>query len=139
MVVQDVSFHVEPGEIVGLLGRNGAGKTTSFRIVIGMLDADSGSVAFNGRDVSNLPMYQRARLGMSYLSQEESVFQRLTCEQNLLAILETPEARQHKRHSRTGGHGGPDPRPCYSAAVARRTSPSRAPEPESASPSISRL
>ena len=100
VVVQDVSFHVEPGEIVGLLGRNGAGKTTSFRIVIGMLDADSGSVAFNGRDVSNLPMYQRARLGMSYLSQEESVFQRLTCEQNLLAILETLEARQHKRHSR---------------------------------------
>jgi lipopolysaccharide export system ATP-binding protein len=99
VVVQDVSLHIEPGEIVGLLGRNGAGKTTSFRIVIGMLDADSGSVAFNGRDVSNLPMYQRARLGVSYLSQKESVFQRLTCEQNLLAILETLEARQHKRHS----------------------------------------
>lgn len=88
-VVQGVSFHVEPGEIVGLLGRNGAGKTTSFRMTIGMIDADAGTVNFAGRDVSGLPMYQRARLGMGYLSQEPSAFQRLTCEQNLLAILET--------------------------------------------------
>jgi lipopolysaccharide export system ATP-binding protein len=97
-VVQDVSFHVEPGEILGLLGRNGAGKTTSFRITIGMIDADAGVVQFAGRDVSDLPMYQRARLGMGYLSQEPSVFQRLTCEQNLLAILETlPLARAQRK------------------------------------------
>ena len=96
LVVDDVSFHVDRGEVVGLLGRNGAGKTTSFRMVIGMIDADpvpastsSPRVYFAGQDVSALPMYRRARLGMGYLSQEPSVFQRLTCEQNLLAILET--------------------------------------------------
>lgn len=97
-VVQGVSFHVEPGEIVGLLGRNGAGKTTSFRMTIGMIEPDAGSVLFDGRDVSALPMYQRARLGMGYLSQEPSVFQRLTCQQNLLAILETlPMSRAARR------------------------------------------
>ncbi len=96
-VVQDVSFHVEPSEIVGLLGRNGAGKTTSFRMVVGMIDADAGTVVLNGADVTGLAMYQRARLGMGYLSQEPSVFQRLTCEQNLLAILETmPTTRQER-------------------------------------------
>lgn len=89
MVVSGVSFHVERAEIVGLLGRNGAGKTTSFRMTIGMIDADAGRVAFDGQDVSTLAMYKRARKGMGYLSQEPSVFQRLTCEQNLLAILET--------------------------------------------------
>ena len=88
-VVADVSFQVDAREIVGLLGRNGAGKTTSFRIAIGMIDADSGAVRFAGRDVTGTPMYARARLGMGYLSQEPSVFQRMTCEQNLLAILET--------------------------------------------------
>jgi lipopolysaccharide export system ATP-binding protein len=96
-VVQDVSFHVEPSEIVGLLGRNGAGKTTSFRMVVGMIEADAGKVLLNGADVTGLAMYQRARLGMGYLSQEPSVFQRLTCEQNLLAILETmPTTRQER-------------------------------------------
>lgn len=99
-VVQDVSFHVDPGEIVGLLGRNGAGKTTSFRMTIGMIDAEGGSVTFNGRDVTTLPMYQRARLGMSYLSQEESAFRRLTCEQNLLAILETQPLSRDARRKR---------------------------------------
>ncbi|MGH7244964.1 MAG: LPS export ABC transporter ATP-binding protein [Phycisphaerales bacterium] len=97
VVVDDVSFHIERGEIVGLLGRNGAGKTTSFRMTIGMIDADpapsgaagDGRVYFDGRDITTLPMYKRARLGMGYLSQEPSIFQRLTCEQNLLAILET--------------------------------------------------
>ena len=73
-----VSFGVGGAEIVGLLGRNGAGKTTSFRMTIGMIDADSGSVRLDGRDLSGLPMYRRARLGMGYLSQEPSVFQRLT-------------------------------------------------------------
>lgn len=88
-VVNGVSFVVQPGEVVGLLGRNGAGKTTSFRMTIGMIEADGGTVTFDGDDVSGLPMYQRARRGMGYLSQEPSVFTRLTCEQNLLAILET--------------------------------------------------
>jgi lipopolysaccharide export system ATP-binding protein len=77
------------GEIVGLLGRNGAGKTTSFRIAVGMIDPEEGEVFFDGQDVTRLPMYKRAQLGMGYLSQEPSVFQRLTVEQNLLAILET--------------------------------------------------
>jgi lipopolysaccharide export system ATP-binding protein len=88
-VVDRVSFTVHSGEIVGLLGRNGAGKTTSFRISIGMITAESGTVLFNGQDITTLPMYKRAQLGMGYLSQEPSVFQRLTVEQNLLAILET--------------------------------------------------
>jgi lipopolysaccharide export system ATP-binding protein len=98
-VVAGVSFHVERSEIVGLLGRNGAGKTTSFRMTIGMIDADDGLVTFDGRDITDLPMYRRARLGMGYLSQEPSVFQRLTCEQNLLAILETlPMGRAARKH-----------------------------------------
>ena len=99
-VVQGVSFHVRQGEIVGLLGRNGAGKTTSFRMTIGMLSPDEGEVVFEGHEVTKLPMYKRARLGMGYLSQEPSVFQRLTVEQNLLAILETrPMSRQQQKQT----------------------------------------
>lgn len=92
VVVDDVSFTIEKAEVMGILGRNGAGKTTSFRMTIGMIDPDPGAstrVRLDGRDISGLAMYQRARAGMSYLSQEPSVFGRLTCEQNLLAILET--------------------------------------------------
>ena len=99
-VVDDVSFHIERAEVVGLLGRNGAGKTTSFRMTIGMIDPDAGPsrVFFDGADVTRLPMYKRARLGMGYLSQEPSVFSRLTCEQNLLVILETlPLTREQRR------------------------------------------
>ena len=97
-VVKGVSFHVAQGEIVGLLGRNGAGKTTSFRMTIGMVTPNDGQVVFEGHDVSRLPMYKRARLGMGYLAQEPSVFQRLTVEQNLLAILETrPMSRADQR------------------------------------------
>jgi len=88
-VVDGVSLTVERAEIVGLLGRNGAGKTTCFRMTIGMIDAEGGRVFFDGREVTGLPMYRHARLGMGYLSQEPSAFQRMTCEQNLLAILET--------------------------------------------------
>jgi lipopolysaccharide export system ATP-binding protein len=106
-VVNGVSFHVEKAEIVGLLGRNGAGKTTSFRMTIGMIEPDavvggveSGKVIFDGKDVTTLPMYRRARLGMGYLSQEPSVFQRMTCEQNLLAILETLPVSRNERHAR---------------------------------------
>ncbi len=88
-VVDRVSYTVHRGQIVGLLGRNGAGKTTSFRMTVGMIDPVSGSVLFDGKDVTRLPMYQRARMGMGYLSQEPSIFQRLTVEENLLAILQT--------------------------------------------------
>jgi len=97
-VVNGVSFHVRQGEIVGLLGRNGAGKTTSFRMTIGMITPNDGQVVFEGHDVSGMPMYKRARLGMGYLSQEPSVFKRLTVEENLWAILETrPMSRQDRR------------------------------------------
>lgn len=103
-VVRGVSLAIEPAEIVGLLGRNGAGKTTSFRMIMGMLEADAGSVVLtrNNRrlDISNLPMYRRARLGMGYLSQEPSVFARLTCEQNLMAILETQPIHRKARKRR---------------------------------------
>ncbi len=99
-VVNDVSFHVEKSEIVGLLGRNGAGKTTSFRMAIGMIDADGGSVLFDGEDVSGLAMYQRANRGMGYLSQEPSVFSRMTVAQNLLAILETRKLSGAARRAR---------------------------------------
>jgi lipopolysaccharide export system ATP-binding protein len=88
-VVDNVSFTVLAGEIIGLLGKNGAGKTTTFRMTIGMIAADEGAIRFFGNDVTRLPMYKRARLGMGYLSQESSVFRGLTVEQNLNAILET--------------------------------------------------
>jgi len=88
-VVDKVTYQVGQGEIVGLLGPNGAGKTTSFRITIGMIEPDGGTVIFNGQDITYLPMYKRVQLGMGYLSQESSVFTRLTVEENLLAILET--------------------------------------------------
>jgi lipopolysaccharide export system ATP-binding protein len=96
-VVNGVSFDVEHAEIVGLLGRNGAGKTTTFRMTIGMIERDGGRVLFGGTEVTGLPMYRHARMGMGYLSQEPSVFQRLTCEQNLLAILETLDLSRSER------------------------------------------
>lgn len=87
-VVRGISFHVDAGEIVGLLGRNGAGKTTTFRMTVGLVEPDGGKVFFEGRNVARLAMYRRARLGMGYLSQEPSVFKYLTVEENILAILE---------------------------------------------------
>jgi lipopolysaccharide export system ATP-binding protein len=87
-VVAGVNFEVDAGEVVGLLGPNGAGKTTSFRMTTGQITPNGGQVCFNGQDVTHLPMYRRARLGMGYLSQETSVFRKLTVEQNILAILE---------------------------------------------------
>lgn len=99
-VVDNVSFHVRQGEIVGLLGRNGAGKTTSFRMTIGMVTPNGGQVIFEEHDVSRMPMYKRARLGMGYLAQEPSVFQRLSVEDNLHAILETrPMSRKARRET----------------------------------------
>jgi lipopolysaccharide export system ATP-binding protein len=88
-VVNGVSISVQAGQIVGLLGPNGAGKTTSFNIALGLIKPDEGIVRFEGRDITRLPMHKRARLGMGYLTQEPSVFRKLTVEQNLLAILET--------------------------------------------------
>lgn len=99
-VVDRVSFEISPGEIVGLLGRNGAGKTTSFRMTIGMITPEAGQVVFNGRDVTTMPMYKHALAGMGYLSQEPSVFQRLTVEQNLQAILETQRLSKAARQQR---------------------------------------
>ncbi|HZY89232.1 MAG TPA: LPS export ABC transporter ATP-binding protein [Gemmataceae bacterium] len=87
-VVDGVDFDVDVGEVVGLLGPNGAGKTTSFRMTTGQITPNEGKVLFNGQDVSQLPMYKRARLGMGYLAQETSVFRKLSVEQNILAILE---------------------------------------------------
>jgi len=99
-VVGGVSYRVSEREIVGLLGRNGAGKTTSFRMTIGMIEPDGGNVVFRGRDVTRLPMHRRARMGMGYLSQEPSVFQRLTVEENLLAILQTLKVSRRERRRR---------------------------------------
>lgn len=102
-VVDHLSFEVQRGEIVGLLGRNGAGKTTSFRMVVGMIDPEEGTVLFDGEDVTRLPMYKRAQRGMGYLSQEPSVFQRLTVEQNLMAILETLRDLTQRQRRETAG------------------------------------
>jgi len=99
-VVDGVSFHVDRGEIVGLLGRNGAGKTTSFRMVIGMITPEGGTVEFDGHDVTHAPMFRHARMGMGYLSQEPSVFQRMTVRDNLLAILETQDLDRAAREER---------------------------------------
>jgi lipopolysaccharide export system ATP-binding protein len=96
-VVDNVSFEVGHREVIGLLGRNGAGKTTTFRMVMGMVVPDGGQVMFDGFDISRLPMYKRARRGMGYLSQEPSIFQRMTVEQNLLAILETTRRSSSQR------------------------------------------
>ena len=88
-VVNGVSITVAAGEIVGLLGPNGAGKTTTFNMVVGVIKPDDGAVKFQARDITRLPMHLRARLGMGYLTQEPSIFRKLTVEQNILAILET--------------------------------------------------
>ena len=98
--VDDVSFTCRPGQIYGLLGANGAGKTTSFYMMVGLISPDSGRVALDERDITRLPMYQRARLGISYLPQEPSVFRRLTVEENLMAILETLPLAGGERRAR---------------------------------------
>lgn len=101
-VVNQVHLSVREGEIVGLLGPNGAGKTTSFYIIAGLIPPDAGVVSFAGNDISTLPMHKRARLGMGYLPQEESIFRNLSVEQNLYAVLETRKDLSRKqRHHRT--------------------------------------
>jgi lipopolysaccharide export system ATP-binding protein len=100
-VVRDVSLTIESGEVVGLLGPNGAGKTTCFYMIVGLVPLDSGRIHLDQTELTKLPMHQRARLGLSYLPQEASVFRKLTVEENIMAILETqkdlsPEQREHR-------------------------------------------
>ncbi len=99
-VVDGVEIYVNAGEIVGLLGPNGAGKTTTFYMIIGLISPTTGRVWFEGRDVTRLPMYQRARMGMGYLAQEPSVFRHLTVAENVLAILETLPMSRRERQQR---------------------------------------
>jgi len=100
LVVKGVSLKINSGEIVGLLGPNGAGKTTSFYMIVGFIRATSGKVFIDGKDVTSLPMYERARCGLGYLAQEPTIFRGLTVEENLLAILERLEPDQKKRKER---------------------------------------
>jgi lipopolysaccharide export system ATP-binding protein len=101
-VVKGVNLQIEQGEVVGLLGPNGAGKTTSFYMIVGLVRPDSGRVLANGRDISRLPMYLRARnYGISYLPQEPSVFRKLTVQDNILAVLEAQQLSWENRRTRT--------------------------------------
>ncbi len=99
-VVKDVSIDIHEGEVVGLLGPNGAGKTTTFYMIVGFIKADSGSIKLNGIDITSVPMFKRARLGIGYLAQESSVFRKLTVEQNLLAVLENMPLGRSERYER---------------------------------------
>jgi lipopolysaccharide export system ATP-binding protein len=99
-VVDNVSVRVEEGEVVGLLGPNGAGKTTSFYIAVGLVSPDSGAVLLNNEEITNLPMFQRARRGVSYLPQEPSIFRKLSVEDNLMAILQTLNLSGSERRDR---------------------------------------
>jgi lipopolysaccharide export system ATP-binding protein len=99
-VVQEVEINVKPGEIVGLLGPNGAGKTTSFYMIVGLVRPTSGKVFFQGKDVTSVPMYKRARMGMGYLSQEPSIFRKLTVRENVMSILETLPISAKERKQR---------------------------------------
>jgi lipopolysaccharide export system ATP-binding protein len=99
-VVDDVSLTVEKGEVVGLLGANGAGKTTTFYMMTGLERAESGKIYLSGQDVTNLPMYLRARLGLGYLPQEPSIFRKMSAEQNILAVLETMKLSRKNRFER---------------------------------------
>lgn len=99
-VVNGVDISISPGEIVGLLGPNGAGKTTTFYMVTGVVRPDSGNIVFDKRDVTQYPMHKRARLGIGYLSQEPSIFRKLTVEENIMAILETLDLPRFERKKR---------------------------------------
>ncbi len=100
-VVNEVSLRIDAGEVVGLLGPNGAGKTTTFYMIIGMIKPDSGSVHYNGRDITYLPMYQRALMGIGYLPQETTVFRKLSVRENILAVLENKKMSRKERERKT--------------------------------------
>jgi len=102
-VVNGVNLEVQGGEVVGLLGPNGAGKTTTFHMMVGLVRPDHGQVFLNGEDLTQAPIYQRARAGISYLPQESSVFRRLTVEENLLAIMETLDISEEVQKERCKG------------------------------------
>lgn len=99
-VVDDVSVSVSHGEVVGLLGANGAGKTTTFYMMVGLETTETGEITLDGQNITRLPMYLRARLGLGYLPQEPSIFRKLTAEQNILAVLETTKLSRHERFAR---------------------------------------
>lgn len=99
-VVQKVSVNVEQGEVVGLLGPNGAGKTTTFYMIVGMINPQSGKVYLGGKEITGLPMYVRARMGVGYLPQEASVFRKMSVEDNILAVLEMMHLSRTERHKR---------------------------------------
>jgi len=133
-VVRDVSIVLHPGEVVGLLGPNGAGKTTTFRMVVGLLRPTTGHVLFCGTDISKMPMYKRARLGIAYLPQEPSVFRQLTVRQNILAILEYQRLSSAQRNAKADalleelniGHLAHSPAYTLSGGERRRTEICRA-------------
>tara|TARA_B100000767_G_scaffold52524_1_gene47989 strand:+ start:260 stop:1018 length:759 start_codon:yes stop_codon:yes gene_type:complete len=100
LVIRDVSIHLNPGEIVALLGPNGSGKTTCFYSIAGLVVPEGGQVILNGRDVTRLPMYRRARLGIGYLPQESSIFRGMNVEKNILAVLELTKLDKKSRHDR---------------------------------------
>lgn len=102
-VVDGVNMEVKGGEVIGLLGPNGAGKTTTFYMIVGLVRPDQGRVFLNGKDLTSVPIYQRARAGISYLPQESSVFRRLTVEKNLSAILETLDLSEQEQEERSKG------------------------------------
>lgn len=102
-VVKNVSLRVHRGEAVGLLGPNGAGKTTSFYMIVGLVQPDTGSIRLDDTDITKLPMYRRARLGIGYLPQEASIFRGLNVEQNIMAVLEVVESNSDKRHETLDG------------------------------------
>jgi lipopolysaccharide export system ATP-binding protein len=103
-VVDGVNLRIGAGEIVGLLGRNGAGKTTAFYMIVGLVPATAGTIALDGRDLTSLPMHQRARHGIGYLPQEASVFRKLTVEENILAIVEVIDVPRAERATRVAHH-----------------------------------
>lgn len=96
-VVKDISFNIHEGEVVGLLGPNGAGKTTSFYMIVGFIKADEGTIRLNEEDITHVPMFRRALMGIGYLAQESSVFKKLTVEQNIMAILENTSLSSKER------------------------------------------